>query len=137
MSSSEEFPEYLVKLCPDQGKFFCKLLSHSDIQLFDDLIKGILCRDKVIMLGLHELVTLRDLFIILDRIDIDISESADRVLPFSDLAFHIRRIRQGLIPEKLRCREGETIFIPHIVHLGILAFRKLVVLVLKTHQFFI
>ena len=55
------------------------------------------------MLGLHELVTLRDLFIILDRIDIDISESADCILPFSDLTFHIRRIRQGLIPEKLRC----------------------------------
>ena len=58
MSATEEFPEYLVKLCPDHGEFLCELLPHPDIQLLDNLIEGILCRNKVIVLGLHELVPL-------------------------------------------------------------------------------
>ena len=58
MSPSEEFPEYLVKFRLDHGEFLCELLPHPDIQLLDDLIEGILCRNKVIVLGLHELVPL-------------------------------------------------------------------------------
>ena len=137
MSASEEFPEYLVKFRPDHGKFLRELLPHSDIQLLDDLIEGILCRNKIIMLGLHKLVALRNFLVVLDGVDVDISETSDRVFPLSDLSFHVRHIVKRSVSQELRRRECETIFIPHIVHLRILSFCQFVALVLETEKFFV
>ncbi|MFR4781867.1 MAG: hypothetical protein ACLUAR_02540 [Pilosibacter sp.] len=41
------------------------------------------------------------------------------------------------IPQKLRRRECETIFVPHLLHLGILAFCQFVALVLQTEKLFV
>ena len=92
MSATEEFPEYLVKFRLDHGKFFRKLPAHSGIQFLDDLVESILSCNEVIMLGFHKFVAPGDLLVILDRVDIDVSETADRVLFLRDLAFHIRHI---------------------------------------------
>ena len=69
------------------------------------------------MLCLQKRVTLHQIFIIFDGVNIDIAQSADRFLDRLRLLFHLSEVVHRLIP-KLRCiPEGQFILIPHVVDL--------------------
>ncbi len=80
MSASEEFLEYPVKFFSDLLEFFFKLAPHAGIQLLNDALQGSFRLHQVIVLGLHEFIPLGNLFVILNRIDIDTSQGADGTL---------------------------------------------------------
>ena len=63
-----KFPAYKVKLFPE-------LLAHRFIQFLDDLHERGLCLHEVIVLVFKKFIPLGQNFIVLDRVDIDISES--------------------------------------------------------------
>ena len=54
------------------------------------------------MLGLHESITLHQVLIILNGVDINIAKFTDLVLQTADLAFHSRQIIHLFVAESCR-----------------------------------
>ena len=50
LNDSKKLTEYIIELCRNSCKLFCKLLAHRHIQFFDNLFKRCFCLYKIIML---------------------------------------------------------------------------------------
>ena len=89
MAASEEFLEHPIKFLADFLELFLKLAPHSGIQFLNDALQGGFCLHQVIVLGLHKLIPLGNLFIILDGVDVDAAQGTDGRLQFFDPLSHL------------------------------------------------
>ena len=86
------------------------------------------------MLGLQKSVALRNLLVILDRVDIDIAQLADLVLDGRDHLLHRRKIRVFLVAELHRCMQGQLILLPHVIVLILVRLLQLFTLAVQTEN---
>ena len=134
MAAAEQLLKYPVKLRTDQGEPFCELAPHASVQLLDDLVKGLLGSDQVLVLGLHKFIPFRKLPVILNGVDVDISQGTDPVFPLSDLIFHLWYGNQAVVSQLLGSGPCQLILAPHIFHGGVPFFFLLFFLSLQAEQ---
>ena len=82
------------------------------------------------MLCFQKSVALRDLLIILDRVDIDIAQLADLILDGRDHLLHRRKIRIFFVAELHRRMQGQFILLPHVIVLVLVRLLQLLGIVL-------
>ena len=86
------------------------------------------------MLCLQKSIALRDLLVILDRVDIDIAQLTDLVLDGRDHLLHRRKIRVFLVAEFHRCMQGQLILLPHVIVLILVRLLQLFTLAVQTEN---
>ena len=107
-----EFYRYQIKLFPE-------LLAHGLVKFLYNLQECSFRLNKVVMLVFQELISLRQILIILDGIDIDVPKFADLLFQGQDLLFKAAQIRIFLVPKRQGRIVRELVFLPHILGLGI------------------
>ena len=86
------------------------------------------------MLCLQKSIALRDLLVILDRVDIDIAQLTDLILDGRDQLLHRRKICIFLVTKLHCCMQGQLIFLPHVIVLVLMCLFQLFTLAVQTEN---
>ena len=134
LTAPEENLEGLIKLHLDTLEVLVELPAHALVELLDDLAERLRGLREVEVLIIQELVTLADLLILLDRVDIDRTERLQLILQLRHERTHLRGILILLGIALLRFLEGEPVLVEHVARELVDLFVELLLLILYTHR---
>ena len=106
---------------------FGELLAHSFVELCDNAFQRLCSLNEVVVLSLKERVSLHEIFVILDGVNVNVAEFLDLFLNLRDLFLHRREFFHIFVTKRLCIDKSDLVLFPHVIdlrfdRLGILFF---------------
>ena len=122
VAAAEDLAEGLAEIRVQLGKLAREDLLHIFGELVDDLVQLALRLFQIVLLRAEELIPLAQLFVLLDRVKVDVAERTQTGLEVRRVLFRLRHIGKRLRNERGGCGCQFIAFPQFIQNLRLFAF---------------